>query len=355
MNGSIIGVPREARAYEGRVALTPDAVSLLVGQGNRVVVEKGAGELCGFPDDLYIMSGGEIAPDAPSLYGVSRLIVKVKEPQPGELAFLRDDHILFCFLHLAADHDLMDALCEIGLTAIAFETVEVDGRLPLLAPMSKIAGKIAVQIGARLLHQPEGGKGVLLGGVGEIDSGHVVVIGGGMAGSAAIQVASALGARVTVLEHSEENISRVNALGSNVNGMFSTPENIEEMVASADLLIGAVLVKGDRTPKLVSAEMIRQMEAGGVVIDISVDQGGCIETTRPTNYDNPTHLVGNVIHFGVTNMPGAVPRTSSQALSAVILPWVTRLARPDWRTNHALVNGINVDGGEVVYATLRSK
>lgn len=354
MNGSIIGVPREARAYEGRVALTPNAVSLLIEQGNKVVVEQGAGEQCGFSDNLYRQSGAEIASDASSLYGSSKLIVKVKEPQPGELELLRADHILFSFLHLAADRDLMNSLCKIGLTAIGFETVEVDGRLPLLAPMSKIAGKLAVQIGARLLHQSEGGKGILLGGVGNVDPGHVVVIGGGMAGSAAIQVASALSARVTVLEHSEENINRVNALGSKVNGVFSTTENIAEMVASADLLIGAVLVRGDLAPKLVSAEMVRQMEAGSVVIDISVDQGGCIATTHPTSYDNPTYLVDNVTHFGVTNMPGAVPRTSSQALSAAILPWVADLARPDWRTNHALVGGINVDGGKVVYATLHS-
>ncbi len=353
MNGSIIGVPREIRTLEGRVALTPEAVSVLVVRGNRVHVEQGAGTLSGFSDEEYRLAGAEVLPDAASLYGMSQLIVKVKEPQPEELSLLRSDHLLFCFLHLAADLRLMNALCEIGLTAVAFETVEVEERLPLLTPMSLIAGKLSVQIGTRLLHQPEGGKGVLLGGLEGANSGHVVVVGGGVAGSAAIQVASALGARVTVLEHSQENINRVEGLGARVNGLFSTPENIEEQVAAADLLVGAVLIKGERAPKLVSEKVIRQMEAGSVVIDISVDQGGCVETTHPTNYENPTYSVVGVTHFGVTNMPGAVPRTATQALSSAILPWVSELGRPDWRESRPLSEGINVEGGEVVYHALR--
>ncbi len=353
MNGSIIGVPREVRSHEGRVALTPAAVSLLVAQGATVCIESGAGEGSGFFDEQYRTAGAEVVSDAASLYGASQLIVKVKEPQPEELPLLREDHLLFCFLHLAAELELMDALCSIGLTAIGFETVEVDGRLPLLAPMSAIAGKLSVQIGTRLLHQSEGGKGILLGGVEGVNPGHVVILGGGIAGSAAIQVASALGARVTVLEHSQRNIDRVEGMGGNVTGIFSTEANIREQVAAADLLVGAVLIKGARAPKLVSAEMVGQMEAGSVVIDISVDQGGCIETTHPTTYSAPTFLVDGVTHFGVTNMPGAVPRTATEALSAAILPWVLKLSQPGWREHAPLLQGVNLEGGEVVYSGLR--
>ncbi len=353
MNGSIIGVPREVRSHEGRVALTPEAVSALVAQGATLHVESRAGEASGFSDQQYRTAGAVILPDAVSLYGKSQLIVKVKEPQPEELSLLREEHLLFCFLHLAAELELMDALCGIGLTAIGFETVEVDGRLPLLTPMSAIAGKLSVQIGARLLHQSEGGKGVLLGGVDGVAPGHVVILGGGVAGSAAIQVASALGARVTVLEHSQGNIDRVEGMGGNVSGLFSTEENIREQVAAADLLVGAVLIRGERAPKLVSAGMVRQMEAGSVVIDISVDQGGCIETTRPTTYSAPTFRVDGVTHFGVTNMPGAVPRTATEALSAAILPWVVKLSQPEWRAHAPLTEGVNVESGEVVYPGLR--
>ncbi len=352
MNEMVIGVPREVRELEGRIALTPDAVSTLTAAGNRVLVEQGAGKLSGFGDALYRQAGADMVPDAAALYGGADIIVKVKEPQRSELPLLRKEHLLFCYLHLAADLELMEALREMGLTAIAFETVEVDGLLPLLTPMSVIAGKLSVQIGTHLLHQPEQGKGVLLGGLEGVDPGHVVVIGGGVAGSAAISVATGLGARVTVLERTESRIAELQSRYPDIEGKISTPEEIERQVKCTDLLVGAVLVKGDRAPKLVTEAMIRQMEPGSVVVDISVDQGGCIETIHPTDYQNPTYKIGEVTHFAVTNMPGAVPKTASQALSAAILPWVMKL-NGAWREEAPLREGINIEGGEVVYPALK--
>ncbi len=353
MNANVIGVPREVREFEGRIALTPGAVAQLVQDGCRVVVESGAGALSGFGDAQYREVGAGIAENSAALYGQAQLIVKVKEPQRSELPLLRKDHRLFCYLHLAADLELMEALRQIGLTAIAFETLEVDGKLPLLTPMSVIAGKLAVQAGARLLHQPEQGKGVLLGGLEGVDPGHVVVLGGGAAGSAAISVAYGIGARVTLVERSESRLGELAEQFPGITTIHSTAQQIAQQVATADLLIGAVLVKGDRAPKLVSREMIENMEPGSVVVDISVDQGGCIETIRPTSYQSPTYAVSGVTHFGVTNMPGAVPRTASQALSAAILPWVGKLLDPAWRMDSALAEAINVEAGEVVYPALK--
>ncbi|MBT3196702.1 MAG: alanine dehydrogenase [Gammaproteobacteria bacterium] len=354
MNGSIIGVPREVRDHEGRIALVPEAVATLIEKGYQVIVESGGGLDSGFSDNTYRQAGALVVPNAAALYGEAELIVKVKEPQPSELPLLRREHRLFCYLHLAADLERMEALRKIGLTAIAFETVEVDGVLPLLAPMSQIAGKLAVQIGAQLLHQTAGGKGVLLGGVDGVAPGEVVVLGGGSAGRAAISVAAALGAVVTVLVRSEEKLAALASMGPNVNALRSTRGEIARQVARADLIVGAVLVKGDRTPKLVTAEMVEQMEPGSVVVDISVDQGGCIETIRPTNYQNPTYSVGGVTHFGVTNMPGAVPRTASEALSAALLPWVSQLAASDWSRVTPLREGVNVAEGEVRDPVLRA-
>jgi alanine dehydrogenase len=354
MNEMVIGVPREVRDFEGRIALTPEAVATLVSAGSRVLIEQDAGVLSGFSNEQYQQAGAEIVPDAAALYGGATLIVKVKEPQRSELPLLRKDHLLFCYLHLAADLALMESLRAIGLTAIAFETVEVDGLLPLLTPMSVIAGKLSVQIGTRLLHQPEQGKGVLLGGLEGVDPGHVVVLGGGVAGEAAISVAAGLGARVTVLERSEVRIEQLEAKYPGIRGVLSTPEQIAQQVATADLLVGAVLVRGDRAPKLVTEVMIQSMEPGSVVVDISVDQGGCIETIHPTTYQAPTYSVDGVTHFAVTNMPGAVPRTASQALSAEILPWVSILSGAAWQKDATMLNGINVEGGEVVYPVLKA-
>jgi len=344
-----IGIPKEVKTREGRVALIPAAVSELVRGGHEVLIQSGAGAVSGYPDEDYRQAGARIVPDAAALYGAARLIVKVKEPVAAEYAWLRRDHILFSFLHLAAAPGLAQALVEKGLTAVAFETVEADGRLPLLAPMSDIAGRLSVHIGTTLLHSHAGGRGVMLGGLPSVERGHVVILGAGMAGGNAAAVAAALGARVTVFAPRREELERMHALGPNVTALPSYTPLIAEAVAGADLLIGAVLIAGAKAPKLVTAAMVRSMRPGSVIIDISVDQGGCIETTRPTDYDHPTYMQDGVVHFGVTNMPGAVPRTASQALSTVLMPYVRRLAAKDGLRDPVFARGINVADGKIVH------
>ena len=350
-----IGIPREIKVLEGRVALTPAAVKELTQRGHHVFIEKDAGKLSGYPDADYAEAGAEVLITAKDVYAKGKLIVKVKEPQASELPLLRKEHILFSYLHLAAVPELTQGLVEIGLTAIAFETVTHEGKLPLLAPMSDIAGRISVQVGTHLLHQPQGGKGILLGGGGtaETEKGHVVILGGGVAGTGAAQVAAALGAKVMVFDPNAEKQAQLQAISSNITAKSPDAEAIDKAVKSADLLIGAVLIPGAKAPHLVSAEQVKSMKAGGVVIDISVDQGGCIETTRPTTYENPTFVWEGVIHFGVTNMPGAVPRTSTQALSQVLLPYVIEISETEWQQNPGLVDGVNVQAGEIILATLR--
>jgi len=349
-----IGVPTEIKTLEGRVALVPAACGDLVQAGHEVFVQAGAGVKSGFADEDFERVGVSILPDAAATYGESELIVKVKEPIAGDLDHLRADHLLFCYLHLAAEPALTERLLAIGLTGVAFETVEEgDGLLPLLAPMSNIAGRIGVQVGTHLLHLPQGGRGVLLGGLPAADRGHVVVLGAGAAGGNAARLAAAAGARVTVFDRRQDRLAEMMAIGSNVTALYPYVETVGDFVARADMVIGAVLVTGARAPHVVTREMISAMPEGSVVVDISVDQGGCFETTRPTTYADPTYRVDGVTHFAVTNMPGAVPRTSSQALSAAILPYVQRMARPDWRLNEALERGINVCGGEIVHPALR--
>jgi len=343
-----IGTPKERKVLEGRVALIPDACAALIRQGNEVYIESGAGELSGYKDEQYSAHGVVIKETAAELYAEACLIVKVKEPIADDLQYLREDHILFCYLHLAANLSLTQRLCDIGLTAIAFETVTDEaGRLPLLKPMSEIAGTLSVQIGTHLLHQPEGGKGLMLGGLATTEPGHVVVLGAGVAGSAAARQAAAIGARVTLIDRDESRFEDLSQLYPNINGELSSDISIAKAVNEADLLIGAVLLPGLHAPRLVSDSQVKCMQPGGVVIDISVDQGGCIETIRPTNYSEPTYLKYDILHFGVTNMPGAVPRTASQALSAVILPYVQRLSEKGWQEDVNLQNGINVRDGEI--------
>jgi len=344
-----IGIPKEIKVREARVALIPPAAAELVRHGHEVMVEKGAGEGSGYFDHDYTGVGARIAADASALYADAELIVKVKEPQPGEYPLLRVGHLLFSYLHLAANPDLATVLCEKGLTAIAFETVQEHGRLPLLAPMSDIAGRLAVQIGSNLLHADRGGRGILLGGLPTAGRGHVVVLGAGVAGGNAAAVAAALGARVTVFAPHRESLERMYGLGANVTALPSYRALIEEALASADLLIGAVLIPGSRTPKLVTREMVKRMRPGSVIIDISVDQGGCVETTRPTTYERPTYVEEGVVHFGVTNMPGAVPHSASQALSTSLVPFILRLAGPGGLKDPALMAGINVQGGRIVH------
>jgi alanine dehydrogenase len=318
-----------------------------------VLLEQGAGEASGFPDERYSALGVDIVPDAAAVYGEAELLVKVKEPIGPELELLRRDQLLFCFLHLAANTELMARLQSIGLTAVAFETVAESGGLPILAPMSDIAGRLSVQVGATLLHRHQGGKGVLLGGVPAAERGKVVILGAGHAGGSAARLACALGAAVTVFEKRSARMAEMYQLGPNVTALYPYDERIDMAVREADLLVGAVLIPGAAAPHLVSAEQVAGMQPGSVILDISVDQGGCIETTRPTTYEKPTYVESGVVHFGVTNMPGAVPSTASLALSASLYPYVVQLAARDWRDRPALAAGINLADGEVVHPALK--
>lgn len=350
-----IGIPRETKTLEGRVALVPAACADLVRRGHEVWLEKDGGIKSGFSDEDYTRIGVKIAPDAAALYEKGELIVKVKEPIAGDLQHLRKEHLLFCYLHLAAEPDLTRRLLEIGLTGVAFESVEFDdGSLPLLAPMSIIAGRIATQIGTHLLHQPAGGKGKLLGGLPSTDRGKVVVLGAGAAGGNSAALAAAGGANVVVFDKRQDRLAEMMALGANVTALYPYEEYVAREVADADLVIGAVLIPSAKAPRVVTETMVRTMEAGSVLIDISVDQGGCFETTRPTTYADPTYDVHGVTHFAVTNMPGAVPKTSSEAICAAILPYVQRLAGDrQWRDHLPLARGINTEAGKLVHPALQ--
>ena len=325
-----IGIPKEIKPLEGRVALIPEACGDLGRDGHEVLVGEGAGVASGFPDAAYAAVGARVVTQPQDLYAAADLVVKVKEPWGEEPDWLRPGQRLFSFLHLAADPALVDRLLASGVTALAFETLEHRGGLPILAPMSEIAGRLAVQIGARLLHAPEGGKGLLLGGL-----------------------AAALGARVTVFDLDADKLRLMDQVGPQVTSLYPYRDSLDRAVREADLLIGAVLIPGARAPHLVSRDQVAAMGAGSVVVDIAVDQGGCIETTRPTTYAAPTYLAEGVIHFGVTNMPGAVPRTASRALCASLFPWVLRLARADWPADPALAGAVNVDRGRLVLPALR--
>ncbi len=350
-----IGTPCGLKPREGRVGLIPAACVDLVRGGHDVFVETGAGEKSGYGDQTFRDVGVTVLPNADELFSRSQLIVKVKEPIEPDLKRLRKDHLLFCFLHLAALPELTRRLCDIGLTAVAFETVEDrTGRLPLLAPMSDIAGRLSMQYATTLLHHPQGGKGILLGGVPAAKRGRVVVLGGGVAGGNSALIAAGLGAEVTVFDTDRDKLVAARALGPNVTGLYPHVSDVADAVRAADVVVGAVLITGARAPHVVSAGMVRAMEAGSVIVDISVDQGGCIETTKPTTWEAPTFTWEGVTHFCVTNMPGSVPRTSSQALSAAIASYAARLADGDWRDDPGLVRGINVEAGKVTHPALMS-
>ena len=347
-----IGIPREIKVLEGRVGLIPAACAELVAQQHQVFIETKAGELSGYSDETYQAIGVTVLPNAASVYAQSELIIKVKEPQPTELDYLRSNHLLFCFLHLAAFPELTKTLQKIGLTAIGFETVAVAGELPILKPMSMIAGRLAAQIGTNLLHQPQGGKGILLGGITASERGKVVILGAGTAGSQAAIVAKALGANVIIFDKNWDRLTQMQTLGDNVTALYPFHETLRKVVREADLLIGAVLIPGKRAPIIIETELVQTMQSGSVIVDISVDQGGCIATTHPTTYAEPTYTYEGVTHFAVANMPGAVPRTASQALSTALLPYAMRLAQADWRENIALSGGINVENGKIVHPAL---
>ncbi|MFZ9414010.1 MAG: alanine dehydrogenase [Alphaproteobacteria bacterium] len=354
----LIGVPKEIKVREYRVGLTPTNVREVVAHGHQVVVERGAGAGIGMTDAHYEAAGARIAPDSASVFRDAEMIVKVKEPLAPERAMLRRGQVLFTYLHLAPDpaqaHDLMRS----GATCIAYETVtSPSGGLPLLAPMSEVAGRMAIQVGAYFLEKAHGGLGMLLGGVPGVDPAKVVVLGGGVVGTHAIHIALGMGADVWVLDRSVDVLRRLwTQFDRPLNTVFSTRDAVEQHVAAADLVVGGVLIPGAAAPKLVGADLIRRMKPGSVVVDVAIDQGGCFETSRPTTHDEPTYVVDGVIHYCVTNMPGGVPRTSAVALNNATLPYVLALA--DKGVGRALAedphlrNGLNVHAGKVTHAAV---
>jgi alanine dehydrogenase len=351
----IVGIPKEVKNHEYRVAATPEGVRELVHAGHRVVVETTAGEGSAIADEQYTSAGAEILPDADAVFAASELIVKVKEPQPAEFERFRSDHVLFTYLHLAADEKLTRFLLERGVRAVAYETVQRDGRLPLLAPMSEIAGRMAPQEGAKYLERPQGGRGVLMGGVSGVMPAKVVVLGGGMAGWNAAQIAAGMEADVVVLDKDVDRLREIDRIWhGRIQTVMSSRLAIEQLVVEADLVIGAVLGPGARAPHLVTAELVRRMRTGSVLVDISIDQGGCFETSHVTTHDAPTFVVDGVVHYAVGNMPGAVPRTSTYALTNVTLPYVLDIAGKGIDgaigDDPALALGVNTWDGRVTNA-----
>jgi alanine dehydrogenase len=350
-----IGVPKEIKTLEFRVGMVPSGVRELVHDGHEVIVETNAGIGIGMTDADYEKAGATVVAMPEAVFAEADLIVKVKEPQLNECAMLRPDQVLFTYLHLAADPEQAKALVDSGTTAIAYETVTAeDGSLPLLTPMSEVAGRLSIQAGAYALQKANGGRGVLLGGVPGVAPGKVVIIGGGVSGTNAAEMAIGLGAQVTIIDRSVPKLREIDGIyGGRVHTEYSTKHSIELCVTDADLVVGAVLIAGAAAPKLVTAEHVKQMRAGSVLVDISIDQGGCFETSRPTTHAEPTYIVDDVVHYCVTNMPGAVPRTSTFALTNVTLPFVKSLANLGWvealsRDQH-LAMGLNVHSGHVNY------
>jgi len=351
----LVGVPKEIKTHEYRVGLVPSSVRELVHHGHRVLVESGAGAGIGCDDAAYRAAGAEIAASAEEVFARAELIVKVKEPQPVEWRWLRPGQVLFTYLHLAADKPQAEALLASGCVAIAYETVtDRRGRLPLLAPMSEVAGRMSIQVGAHHLEKMQGGAGILLGGVPGVHAAKVVVLGGGVAGTNAIRMAMGLEAQVYVIDRSLERLYELDLqFGPMLNTEFSTVDAIERHVTTADLVIGAVLIPGAAAPKLVTRSMIKAMRRGSVFVDIAIDQGGCAETSRPTTHADPVYVEEGVIHYCVTNMPGAVPRTSTFALNNATLPFVLALAGKGWKRacqeDPYLAQGLNVVEGALVY------
>ncbi|MEM7724943.1 MAG: alanine dehydrogenase [Cyanobacteria bacterium P01_A01_bin.45] len=353
-----IGLPKETKDREFRVGLSPASARALKDRGHTVFVQTQAGAGAGFTDEHYTEAGAEIV-ETPELAWNRELIVKVKEPLSTEYKFLQKGQILFTYLHLAADRTLTEHLIDCGVSAIAYETVEQNGnnKLPLLTPMSIIAGRLSVQFGARYLEKQQGGKGVLLGGVPGVEQGKVTIIGGGVVGTEAAKIAVGMGAKVQIIDINVERLSYLETLfGSRVELLYSNSTNIESAVKETDLLIGAVLVLGRRAPILVSRELVQKMYPGSVIVDVAVDQGGCVETLRSTSHTNPTYIEEGVVHYGVPNMPGAVPQTATQALNNSTLPYVLQLANEGLTAldqNLALAKGVNVKDFKLVHPAVQ--
>ena len=348
-----IGIPTEIKAQENRVSVVPGSVTELVKRGHRVLVQRGAGEGASYPDSQYEAAGAELVATAAEIFDRSQLIVKVKEPQPQEVAMLRPDHILFTYLHLAASKPLTESLLASGCTAIAYETLEVNRHLPLLEPMSEIAGRMSAIVGSYYLAKHNGGRGTLLGGVPGVAPGRVVVLGGGTAGINAARVATGIGADVTILEVDFERMRFLDITMAGAHTVYSNEANLSDLLPRVDLVIGAVLLPGAKAPKLITREMLRLMPRGSVFVDIAVDQGGCAETTRPTTHENPTFEEEGVLHYCVANMPGAYARTATQALNNVTNPWIALIADKGvaaaCEVRKELIGAVNTSAGKLVF------
>ena len=351
----LIGIPKEIKNHEYRVGATPSGVRELVNAGHQVIVESNAGKEINYDNGQYINNGAIIVNTAEELYKNAQMILKVKEPQKSECAMIKPDQIIFSYLHLAAEPELTKMLIKSKSIAVAFETVSADDRsLPLLAPMSEVAGKLAIQAGAKALEKASGGRGVLLGGVPGVKAAEVTILGGGVAGTNAAKVAIGMGANVTVLDKSLARIRYLcDIFGNSANILYASVENLENNVLNSDLVIGAVLIPGASAPKLVTKQMVKNMRQGAVMVDISIDQGGCFETSRPTSHSDPIYIVDNIVHYCVTNMPGAVARTSTQALENATLPFSLEIANKGYKKaltdNKHLRNGLNVFKGNITY------
>ncbi|MEP6905296.1 MAG: alanine dehydrogenase [Gemmatimonadales bacterium] len=350
-----IGVPKEIKTNENRIALVPAGAEALVAAGHDVLIQEGAGEGSGFPDALYTAAGARIAPKVATVWEESEMIMKVKEPIKREWPRMRKGQTIFTYFHFAADENLTRAHIESGATCIAYETVELANRdLPLLIPMSEVAGRMAVQEGAKYLEKLYGGRGVLLGGVPGVAPGKVVVLGGGIVGINAAKMAAGLGAKVTILDLSLERLRYLSdVMPANVTLIYSNRHNILEQISTADLVVGAVLIPGAVAPRLIRREDLKTMQPGSVIVDVAIDQGGCVETIHATTHENPTYVVDGIIHYGVANMPGGVPRTSTLALTNATFPYALRLANLGWKRalkeSLPLRKGLNIVDGHVVY------
>ena len=351
----IIGVPKEIKTNENRIALVPAGAEALVGAGHTVYVEQGGGLGSGFPDSAYTEAGAKILPTADEVWQKAEMIMKVKEPIAEEWSRMRKDQLIYTYFHFAAAEDLTRAVIKSGAVALAYETVELPhGELPLLTPMSEVAGRMAVQEGAKYLEKVFGGSGILLGGVPGVAPGEVVIIGGGVVGINAAKMAAGLGAHVTILDISLDRLRYLDdVLPANVDTAFSNRYNILDAIRRADLVIGAVLLPGAKAPHLIKRADLKEMKPGSVIVDVAVDQGGCVETIKPTTHEKPTYFVDGILHYAVANMPGGVPRTSTLALTNATLPYAIRLARDGWKSacarDRALKLGLNIVGGQVVY------
>jgi alanine dehydrogenase len=356
----LVGLPKEIKNHEYRVGLTPTSVRELVHHGHQVLVQTGAGAAIGLSDDQYLAAGATLAPDAAQVFATAQMIVKVKEPQAHECAMLRPGQILYTYLHLAPDPAQTAALVKSGAVCIAYETITgPGGGLPLLAPMSEVAGRMAVQAGAAHLEKSKGGMGVLLGGVPGVSAAHVVILGAGVVGTHALQMAVGMGARVTVLDKNVDRLRQLDLVfGNRINTLYSTAHSVEEAVLDAELVVGGVLIPGAAAPKLVTRSMVSRMKKGAVVVDVAIDQGGCFETSHATTHAEPTFVVDGVVHYCVANMPGAVARTSTFALNNATIAHALTLADQGWRqalkNNPDLKNGLNVAHGQVTYEAVAS-